>query len=509
MSDQQIDLTQEDAEKIISKALDTVKDILVTKPLHAELILQQLLKACPDHPEGVGLLGVLKHRLKQFDESIVLLEKAIQLNPNNADNYNNIALNYANLDQYDKAIEFLDRALELKPDSYLYINNLALQYRQIGRHDVALQLMDRALTIQNAPEIWCNKGGVYGEVKDLENSEQCFKKAIEIKSDLAAAHVDLAFSYHLRGDWKKGFEEYEWRFKHFPQLKYYLNAYDQTKRWNGQNLEDNTILLYGEQGLGDTIQFVRYCPYLKLLGAKTIVHCPDILESVIKRCPGVDEVVVKNILTPGENDAPFPDYDYQCSLMSLPHLLNLDFIPNFEYIEPAVKFELKDYKDTFNVGISWMGSPAHPNDLARSTYLKYFRSLHDIPGVKLFNLQVNSGKRIYASGKKIIDYSEGCEDMRVVDMTPMIQTFEDSATILSGLDLVISVDTALVHLAGAMGVPCWVLVPYNPDWRWKLEGEETEWYNSLRLFRQSRPGDWEGVFKTVHEELNKLTGEIE
>lgn len=499
-----------DDEAIIKQAIEKVKDLIITKPLYAEVILNQLLRASPENPQGFSLLGVLKQRMKQFDESIILLEKAINLDPNNADNYNNIALNYANLDNYSNAILYLDKALEINPNSYLYINNLALQYRQIGKHDIALQLMDRALEISNAPEIWCNKGGVYGEIKDLSKSEECFLKAISINPEIAAAHVDLAFSYQLRGEWKKGFKEYEWRFKHFPQLKYYLNAYDQTKLWNGKdNLKNKTILLYGEQGLGDTIQFVRYCHFLKDRGAITIVHTPDVLESVIKRVHGVDKTVVKNIITPKEEDEPFPDYDYQCSLMSLPYLLGMDYIPELPYIQPIAKLELKDYKNTFNIGVSWMGSPAHPNDAARSTYLKYFKAIHDIPGIKLFNLQINSGKRIYASGKKIIDYSEGCEDMRVVDMTPMIQTFEDSATIISGLDLIISVDTALVHLAGAMNVPCWVLVPFNPDWRWCIEGDKTAWYESLELFRQPKPGDWGSVFNQVKERLELLIGEIE
>lgn len=495
-------MTELDAEKIIGHALEKARSILLDRPIEAEMILSQLLRACPDHPQGLSLLGIVKQRTLEFDESIKILQKAIEIDPDNPDNYNNMALNFANLDQYEKSIQFLDKALELKPDSHLYINNLALQYRQIGKHDVALQLLQKALKLHDASEVWCNMGGVYGELKDLDNAERCFHKAIELKPDLAAPHVDLAFSRHLRGDWEGGFTEYEWRFKHFPQLKYYYKAYDQTKRWTGdQPLEGKKILLYGEQGLGDTIQFVRYCSILKERGAYTIVHCPSSMDSVIKRCPGVDETVNADIVNIKNVANIFPEYDLQCSLMSLPYLLKVFSTEKSIYIKPVTKLEFNDYRDTFNVGISWAGSPAHPNDAARSTHLKNFRVLHDIEGVKLFNLQVNSSKRVYAAGKRIVDYTEDCDDMRIVDMTSMIQTFDDTATIISGLDLIITIDTALVHLAGAMGVQCWALLPFNPDWRWKVDGKSTEWYDSVHLFRQPKLHDWESVFQEVATKL--------
>jgi len=498
-----------DAEKIINGALDKATQLAMERPIEAELILNQLLRACPDHPKGLGLLGVVKQRTQEFEESIRVLSRAIEVDPENPDNYNNMALNYANLDQYERSIEYLNKALEMKPDSHLYINNLALQYRQIGKHDIAIDLLNRALQLHEAAEVWCNMGGVYGEQKDMENAERCFYNAIRLKPDLAAPHVDLAFSKHLRGDWEGGFTEYEWRFNHFPQLRFYHKAYDQSKRWTGeQPLKGKRILLYGEQGLGDMIQFARYCKQLAERGAFTIVHCADVLESVIKRCPGVGETVVANIVNlENEATSPFPPYDYQCSLMSLPFLLKDFTVSDEPYIKPLATLDFKDYKNTFNIGICWAGSPAHPNDAARSTYLKNFRIIHDIPGVKLFNLQVQPSKRIYAAGKRIVDFAEGAEDMKIVDMRPMIQNFDDTATIISGLDLVLTVDTALVHLAGAMGVKCYVLVPYNPDWRWKLDGRRTEWYRNVRLFRQPKMHDWKSVFEQVAQEIEAISWE--
>jgi hypothetical protein len=284
------------------------------------------------------------------------------------------------------------------------------------------------------------------------------------------------------------------------------------KRWKGEPLEGKTIILFGEQGLGDTIQFSRYVKQLKRLGAgKVIVHCADTLNSVIGRVEGVDEVLNKDIDTSQEGftitmtDSLLPDYDYQCCTMSLPYILkdfNLDGRP---YLKPKATLKTKEsYPDTFNIGIAWAGSPAHPNDAFRSVHLKYFEGLSRIPGVRLFNLQVNKQVHAYENGKRTIDFTEGGGNVRMVDMTPMITNFEDSATVITGLDLVISVDTALVHLAGALGVPCWVLLCYNPDWRWGIEGDATEWYDSLRLYRQSKKGDWESPFRKVEEDVQRL-----
>lgn len=502
-----------DLDGIVNKALTLAKEMLVTKPLHAEAIINQLLKAFPDHPEATGLKGILKQVTGDWEGSVETLLKAVQLDPENPDNYNNLGRSYAMLDKYDLSVENLNKALTLRPDHAMYINNLALQYRALGQIDRAIELFERAIAVKpDEPGVWCNLGGLYGDIQNLPKAIECFQRAIAINYHYAAAHVDMAFSYHLLKDWEKGFAEYEWRFDYFPQLEYYKQAYDMSKRWKGQSLEGKTILLYGEQGLGDMIQFARYAKELKQRGAaKVIVHCSDVLASIMQRIEGVDETISKDIITSKDGyniqhmpDNPFPPYDYQSSLMSLPHTLKSFNITGEPYLKPKATLDVKkSYPDTFNIGISWAGSAAHPNDGARSVYVREFEAISKIPGVRLFNLQVNSAKRVYVEGRRVVDFNEGGENVRMVDMTNMIQTFEDSATIITGLDLVISVDTALVHLAGALGVPCWVLIPFNPDWRWGLEGELTEWYDSVRLIRQAKRNDWKGVFTRMEEEIRE------
>lgn len=491
------------ADKIIDEALEKAKELMQNQPLSAEIILKQLLKCRPNHPIGLQILGLVEHNLGKQVEAIEIIQVAIEVDPECAENHNNIGLAYASLSQHQKALEHLEQAVKMRPDQYLFYNNLALQYKQLGDYNKSIETFRVALKMQNLPQIWNNLGGIYGELHDLDNAELCFKTALEIDPDFSASHVDLAFCHHLRGNWEKGFEEYEWRFKFFPQLQFYINAYDQEKKWDGiQSLNGKTILLYGEQGLGDTIHFIRYVPKLKELGAKTIVHCPESLDSIIARCDGVDDTINFDIVT--NQNYKFPEYDYQCSLISLPHLLKC-VDANKIYIEPKVIFNSKEqYPDTFNIGIAWAGSPAHPNDATRSLKLKYFKPIHDIPGVKLFNLQFDMRQRMYRNGITNVDLTEGCNDLKIVDMSNMIQTFEDSATIISGLDLIISCDTALVHLAGAMNVPCWALIPRSPDWRWGIEGSTAYWYDSVKLFRQNKRGDWISVIEEVKGKLYEV-----
>jgi tetratricopeptide (TPR) repeat protein len=508
------EMTLERAQEIMNEAIDRSAELLESKPAVAELILKQVLRIDPEHPAGLQLLGLAKHRMGQNTEAIEIFQTALELDPYNADNYNDLGLAYAGVNNNERAIECIKRAIELEPAQYLFLNNLALQYRLTGDPKAAIGTLEQALTLQpDSAQMWTNLGGIYGELKQIQKSVECFNRALDVDPSYSAAHVDLAFAHHLLNDWKKGFEEYEWRFEYFEQMQYYKRAYSQKKRWNGRDsLEGKRILIYAEQGLGDCIQFIRFVPELKKLGAHVIVHTSVILDTIVKRCAGVDATCNRDIVN-GRGD-PFPEYDYQCSLMSLPHLLKIYEFHGEPYVQPTTKnfrkFVEEEYGNDFKIGIVWAGSPAHPHDQRRSIPLKEFKPIHDVPGVKLFSLQFDTRPAKYGydmrpgSEGKIIDWAEGCQDMKVVDLTTMIQNMEDSCTILAGLDLVIACDTAIVHLAGAMGVPCWMLLPFNPDWRWGLYDSKTCWYDSVRIFRQPDKGDWTTPVGDIKRELETL-----
>lgn len=518
---EQEDDVLERAGQIMQEAVEKAGELLSTKPQIAEVILKQLLKIDPENHAALQLLGLCKHRLGENEEAIEIIQAALELDPESADDYNNLALAYGALDNYERGIECMKKAIALKPEQFLFKNNLALQYRSIGDYENAIQCMREAVEKGNQPQLWLNLGGMYGEMKDIDESEKCFEKALRIDPDYPAAYVDLAFTYHLKGDWQKGFAAYEWRFWYYPQMQYYLKEYDMSKVWDGKaDLNGKRVLIYGEQGMGDIIQFMRYAKELKAKGAHVIINCPLALDALVRRIEGVDETTNRNVVD-GSNGE-FPKYDYQFSLMSFPYLLEKKEISGEPYIQPVTR-AFKDnlhaeYGDVFKIGIVWAGSPAHPHDKRRSIPLKFFRKIHDTEGVKLFSLQMDARKRQYGATyhagnddqcgdrfqaeKGVVDYCEGCDDMKLVDLTSMIQSFEDTCTILAGLDLVICCDTATAHLAGAMGVPVWVCIPYNPDWRWSLEGETTHWYDSMRLYRQSEREKWEDVFGRIQEDLH-------
>lgn len=514
-------ITQEQAQDVMDRALKLASEKLASEPLVAEVILKQLLKCDPKCVDGLVLYGLAKHRLGKNEEAVEIFHLALELDSNNAYVYNNLGVAYGALGEHERAIEFLQKALSLKENDFLFLNNLALQYRHIGEYEKAIDCLNRAISVNSSdPQLWTNLGGVYGELKDMDKTIYCLKHALDCDCDYAAAHVDLAFAYFLKGDWENGFREYEWRFKYFPQLLYYKKAYDQTKKWDGKSsLEGKTILVYAEQGMGDAIQFVRYAKHLSNLGAKVIFHCNKSLGSLFLRVDGVHDVCHCNIVTGPLSD--MPEYDYQCPSMSIPYLLNDYRIKGTPYIFPFAKAADKmkriinecysNYR--LKIGIVWAGSPAHPHDARRSIHLKHFRPIHDLPGVKLFSLQINSSAHVYdpkndfgnslRKSARVVDYTSGAEDMKIVDMTNVIQTFDDTCTVLHGLDLVVACDTAIVHLAGAMGKPCYVAIPYNPDWRWGLEGGTTPWYDSIRLFRQKQRDNWEQVFCDIRDAIVK------
>ena len=512
-------ITEEQFASIKDEAIDKSIFFLDKNPAVSEVILKQLLKCDPENLSGLQLLGLAKHRMGKNIEAIEIFQTALDIDPHNSDNMNNIALAYGDLEKYERAIEYAEKAVNLSPEKFLFRNNLALHYRCVKRHEDAIRTLETSIKKagKNSPEaaqIWNNLGGVYSELGQIEKSIECFNKGLECDPAYPAGHVSLSFAYQLLGDLEKGFEEYEWRKEYFSQMQYYKKSYDQTKLWDGKkDLSGKKVLIYAEQGLGDAIQFMRYIPELKSRGAYVMVHCSNALSSLFGRLDCIDQVVHRDIVNnKGEE---FPEYDFQLCMMSLPLLLN-QFKPSGKpYIE-AVTGSFRDHieeeygKDTKKIGIVWAGSPAHPYDQFRSIPLKHFKCLQS-DDVKLFSLQLDKRPRSYSHSKdqrviiesKHVDYMEDCEDMQLVDLSNMIQSMEDTCTIIAGLDLVISCDTSVVHLAGAMGVPCYLCITKNPDWRWKTEGDETDWYDSVKIFRQEQSGNWETVFENIEKELNE------
>ena len=480
--------------ELIEKALDTAYQKFQEKKFEMVCVVtNQILKINPDNCNAMQLLGLSYSALQRHDEAVEVLSKCLEHHPDNPETLNDLALSYSNKRNFQKSIELIEKAISIKPEMASLYGNLGLQYRHIQDHYKAIECFRKGIKIQPDHTLFAMLGGCYGELKQLDKAKEYLEKAIEMKPDFAAAHTDLASVLKLEGKWEQGFAEYEWRFDVYDQLKMWKKIYDPNKRWKGEDLEGKKILIHTEQGHGDAINFVRYLKPLKKKGAHIILHCNDILVPIFKNLADEFYTVEPTKIAPWEEGNETPEHDYHCSVMSLPHIFKSIFTYP-EYIHVDRKFDLSKYDTNFKIGIVWAGNPQHPNDKNRSCKLEYFRQISQSPNVKLFSLMKDIRKRAYSDNDTPIDLTEGADDMQVVDLHEYINSFEDTASIINSLDMVVGVDTAVMHLAGAMGKMAILLLPWNPDWRWGLEGSDTIWYGSLYLARQKEKGVWNSVF---------------
>jgi len=316
-------------------------------------------------------------------------------------------------------------------------------------------------------------------------------QAVAIDPDLPASQWNLALALLVRGDFAQGWGKYEWRRKCADIGCARPDIIQQ--QWHGEPLEGRTILLHAEQGFGDTIQFMRYLPLVVQCGGRVIVECQSELQRLLKiMAPDIP------IIARGQ---PLPDFDLQCPLLSVPKAMGttLATIPaHVPYLRAdaqdmqAWRNRLADHGHCMKVGLIWAGNPRHKNDRNRSMKLAHFAHLAQVQGVQFYNLQ---------KGEAAAEAKTFPLGMALIDWTDELKDFADTAGLIANLDLVIAVDTAVAHLAGAMGKPVWTLLPFCPDWRWLRGREDSPWYPTMRLFRQPANGDWNSVMKRVAEAL--------
>lgn len=484
--------------KLIKKAIKLADLNIKNKNYkEAELICEQILKVNPENLDVLYLLSISKYKLSKKEEFKECFEKIIKLTPNDFNANNSLGLAHLYLGDLDKSIEHFKKAVELEPKNPLGWSNLGCQLRTRKNYFEAIRCLNKAnkLSKEKDTEILLNLAGAYGESLDLEKSIKLIKKAIEISPKLHRAHVDLGCAYFLLNDYKKAWKHYAHRFYHFDYLKSKLENFNKNKKWKGQKIKDGkTILFFCEQGLGDSINFIRFLQYFKELFPKVIVKTVvpgPLFDLFSKNFEGISKHI--------------EEHDYWCSIMDIPYYLNIEpeqinnkFKP---YIKETKNCDYSKFKDLYKIGICWAGNPMHPKDEDRSCQLSYFKEIYKIPNVKLFSLQKDLRKRIWPFFKDPVDLSD-CADVRIVNMESHMNNWEDTAAIIAGLDLVISVDTSVLHLSGSMGKKTFALIPNFPDWRWGLESSDTFWYPTMKLFRQKSANDWYSVFYEVKKEIN-------
>lgn len=530
----------------------------------AEQIYRQILAVAPHAVDAWHLLGVIALQTNQAAVAIAHLERALQLRPNFAEAHYNLGNAYLQQGQNDEAIACYRRALDLglqyatayyhlgcalhrvgnrddaiaayrqalvlSPDYSEAHTNLGSALKEQGRLDEAVACYERARQLHpDDPAAHNNLGAAFQKQGKLDEAIDCYRRAVELNPGLAEAHGNLglalqergdfplaALSYRsalqlqptlaearfcqstlllLTGDWERGLPEFEWRWKtgRMPVRELGQQA------WHGQPLQGQRILLHAEQGFGDTIQFVRFAAAIKSQGATTVLACQRSLRNLLTSCPAIDQLIC--------SVDELPAYDLHVPLLSVPGILrtNPQTIPaNVPYLFAAAELvaqwraKLADVPG-LRIGINWQGRPDPGPNLRRDIPLDCFAALAQIPGVRLISLQRGAGRNMLSTGiarLPILDLGD--------DIDTLHGAFMDTAAIMMNLDLVITSDTSIPHLAGALGVPVWLALPFVPDWRWLLERSDSPWYPTMRLFRQTQPGDWDSVFREIQTSLTEL-----
>jgi Flp pilus assembly protein TadD len=449
---------------------------------------QQALGLRADFAEAHTNLGLAYRQQKKLAEAEASCRAAVQLRPDMAEAHNNLGVTLQEQERLAEAVKSFQRAVQLDPGYAEAHSNLGGALWCLGRLDEAVSSLQEALRLQpEFAEAFNNLGNVLREQGRFAEAQASYARAQELQPDYADVHRNAGLLALQLGDYEKGWAGYEWRWR-LPDYSFGVFA---QPRWDGSPLAGRTILLYGEGGLGDTLQFVRYAALVKEQGATVVVECQKPLRRLLARCPGIDHLVAVG--------DPRPPHDVWAPLPSLPYLFQtrIDTVPrNVPYLqaEPALleqwRRELAGLRG-FKIGIAWHGSTAADKN-GRSIPVTEFAPLAALPGVRLVSLQKGRGSQQLAAvaGQwPVTDLGRRLDEMA--------GPFLDTAAVMQHLDLVVTCDTAVAHLAGALGRPVWVALQKRTYWFWPMEGESSPWYPSMRLFRQEQAGDWRSVFQRM------------
>ena len=451
----------------------------------AELISRAILRNGRDAMYFTNLGNILQTQGK-LDQAVDCYQRALQLNPTSASAHSNLGQALQFLGWLEDAARSFEEALKLDPGIAVAHTNLGNVRQAQGRLEEAAACHEWALAVEPAnPEAYSNLGGVLDLQGRLKESMAAYDRALELGRDFPVALFNRSLLWLRKGDFVLGLPDYEHRW-HLNKRRDFGEP-----QWYGQPLKGAKILLYPEQGLGDTVQFLRYVSMVQAVGGQVILEVQPQIRRLAEHLPDVAQIICV-----GET---LPPFDWHCPLMSLPLAFSttLNTIPaRVPYLTIPQEVDamrvLPGEGRGLRVGIVWAGSPGHLRDRFRSIPLELLKPLFALEGVQFYSLQL---------GPAAEELKEAGAPAGVIELAPEIEDMADTAALIAHLDLVITVDTAVAHLAGALGKPVWVMLPLVPDWRWLLDREDSPWYPTMRLFRQAKLGDWTSVVEAVRSAL--------
>jgi Flp pilus assembly protein TadD len=499
---------------------------------------RQAVRCSPDIPETHNNLATALIQQDKLAEAESHCRLAIGLRAGYSDAHNNLGNALLLQNRLDESLSTLERAIELNANNAGAHNNLGVVLQRIGRLHEAVAEGEKALQLQpDHPQAHNNLGMAYRLQGCWPEAEKQFQRAIQLQPSYLEACFNLALVRLTLGDFDQGWKDYELRWTQSRTNSSAVDPNDQTKGhrdfqqplWDGEDLNGKTILIHAEQGLGDTIQFARYLRFLRRFGGKVFLECQKELEPLLACTPSITPLVAKG--------SELPAFDVQAPLLSLPRIFHsvIETIPaEVPYLHANTKLvdhwngakchvrsavknaECSDSPSAahssstsyftsctprLRIGVAWQGNPGFLHDKLRSIPFSNFHRLAEIAGVQLVSLQKGPGVEQLRNGEQKPDRPSAV-------LVPLLDEasapFMDTAALMMNLDLVITSDTVVAHLAGALGIPVWVVLALSPDWRWFLAREDSPWYPSMRLFRQIQQGQWECVFHRLAQELQSI-----
>jgi tetratricopeptide (TPR) repeat protein len=447
----------------------------------------------PDLAETLSNRAAVLHELQQFEEALASCDRALALRPQLAEAHANRANALQALQRYDEALESNNRLVTLRPDLAEAHYNRGNALHRLSRFEEALASFDRALMLRpDYAEAHANRGTTLQELKRFAEAIACYERALAVRPDFADAPYNEALCRLLIGDLRRGWQRHEWRWE-TEQLRHGKRNFSQPPWLGLTDIAGKTILLHAEQGFGDTIQFCRFAPLVAQRGAHVVLEVQKPLHELMSTLPAVAQIVSR-----GES---LPGFDLHCPLLSVPLAFGTELttIPSAAPYLHAVAAPVRSWNDRLGptnrprIGLAWSGRPTHRNDRNRSIALALLFSFLEGVNATYVSLQPEmraSDARILQGGSDILHFGD------------QLKNFSDTAALMSNLNLVITVDTSVAHLAGALAKPVWLLLPFIPDWRWLLDREDSPWYPTARLFRQDQTRSWDGVMVRVRSALD-------